>query len=167
MVSATTSTEASRLLEILSASAIAGMASTTANAITRSFTLLLRKVRISTCLPSQFPYTSASLCPSLSLSSLFIGSKFHGFGRLLPCSNYRLSGMEGRALCQVAIYLEDMHTPGVCQVARCSMHIVTTGGTRVVPSRLCQASYVLVRRLQRPVSSCSRTVAPFPLIHRS
>src|SRR5215216_4058545 len=79
------------------------MASSRPNVIKRSVTLLLRKVRISTCLPSQFPYTSRSLFAFLSLSSLFIGSEFHGSGRLLSCSNYRLSGREGRAVCRVAI----------------------------------------------------------------
>src|SRR5215211_9324377 len=100
----------------VSASAIAGMASSNPNIIKRSVTLPLNQVRISTCLPSHLPYTSRSLSPFLALSSLFIGSDFHGFGRLIPCSKYRLSGMEGRALCQAAIYLEDIHTPGVCHV---------------------------------------------------
>jgi hypothetical protein len=57
----------------------------------------------------------------------------------LPGLKYRLSGREGHAVCRVAIYSEDMHTPGVCQVATGAMHIVTTGGARVVPSVLCQA----------------------------
>src|SRR5215203_6993951 len=78
------------------------MAISNPNVKKRSVILLRNIVRISSCLPSQFPYTSASLCPFLCLSSLFIGSEFHGFGRLLPCSKYRLSGREGCAICQVA-----------------------------------------------------------------
>src|SRR5215211_2839667 len=79
------------------------MASSTAHVIKRSLTLLLIQVRISICLPSQFPYTSRSLFAFLSLSSLFIGGVFHGSGSLLSCSKYRLSGREGRAVCRVAI----------------------------------------------------------------
>src|SRR5215203_1629801 len=97
----------------LSASAIAGMASSTAHVKKRSVILPLSQVRIFTCLPSQFPYTPGSLCPFLSLSSLFIGSEFHGFGRLLRCSKYRLSGREGRTHCQVA----NLWRIRICQVA--------------------------------------------------
>src|SRR5215217_3130994 len=93
----------------LSASAIAGMASSSPNIIKRSVNLLLNIVRISTCLPSEFPYTSASLCPFLSSSSLLVG--FHGFGRLLTCSKYRLSGREGHAICHVTIYLRLSYMP--------------------------------------------------------
>src|SRR5215203_1275444 len=70
--------------------AIAGMAISTASVKKRSATLLLTiVVRISTCLPSQFPYTSytsRSLCPFLSLSSLHLGDDAHCFRRLLPFS---------------------------------------------------------------------------------
>src|SRR5215217_8433706 len=83
--------------------AIAGMAISSAHVIKRSVTLLLSLVRISSCLPSEFPYTSRSLKSIPIYLLLLIGSKFHGFGRLLSCSNYRLSGREDRALCQVAI----------------------------------------------------------------
>src|SRR5215203_3974811 len=83
--------------------AIAGMASSTAIVKKRSVTLLLRIVRISTCLPSQFPYTSytsRSLCPFLSLSPLLIGGDFHVFYvGCLSCSDYRLPSRGGRALC--------------------------------------------------------------------
>jgi hypothetical protein len=34
-------------------------------------------------------------------------------------------------------------------------------GARIVPSDLCQDSYRVVRRVQRPVSSSSTVVAPF------
>ena len=40
----------------------------------------------------------------------------------------------------------------------CTTHIVThrwgCGGERVVPSGLCQDSYIVVRRVRWPVSSC-------------
>src|SRR5919112_2694031 len=62
------------------------MASSIPNVKKRSVTLPLRKVRISTCLPSQFPYTSRSLCPFLSLSSLFAGGipRFPWVASLVP-----------------------------------------------------------------------------------
>src|SRR5215207_10379293 len=62
---------------VMSASATTGKASISANVIKRSVTLLLSQVRISSCLPSQFPYTSRSLSPFLSLSSLQLGIDFH------------------------------------------------------------------------------------------
>ena len=47
----------------------------------------------------------------------------------LPGLKYRRLGREGRAVCRVAIYLEDMHAPGVCQVA-ISWGLLTPLGVR-------------------------------------
>src|SRR5215203_3571285 len=86
--------------------AIAGTASSTAIVKKRSLKLLLINiVRISTCLPSQFPYTSRSLCPFLSLSSLQLGSDFHNFRRLLPYCEDRLAGGGCWGVCQVANFV--------------------------------------------------------------
>src|SRR5829696_9132954 len=103
------------------ASATVGTASSIPNVIKRSVTLPLSLVRISRDLPSHWSYTLGSSSPFPALSSLPLGIEFNRFGRLLSCSKYRLSSREGRAVCRVAICLEDLHTLGLCQVARCAM----------------------------------------------
>src|SRR5215211_5511439 len=136
MTSAVLSTVASRLLVTMSASAIAGMASTTAHVIKRSDILLLSLVRISTCLLSQFPYTSASLYPFLSLSSLSVVSSMVAVGCLpVATTDYRVGrSVPSAGWLFLSIYLRLSYMPCgllscvfVCQGTPngvCTTHIV-------------------------------------------
>src|SRR5215218_7638420 len=88
------------LVSVVSAIAVPPTARSAAHTIKRSVNLLLSLVRISSCPFLGVGPTHLVPCVHSYLSlPLHLGSEFHNFRRLLPCSKYRLSSGGGRALC--------------------------------------------------------------------